>query len=61
MQNKAVVFGAGPPEGIGAAVARRFAHEGLHVFISGRNIEKVEQSAEQIRSPVVQQKRSRWM
>lgn len=49
MQNKAVVFGAGPPEGIGAAVARRFAREGLHVFISGRNIEKVEQSAKQIR------------
>lgn len=49
MQNKAVVLGAGPPEGIGAAVARRFAREGLHVFISGRNIEKVEQSAHQIR------------
>lgn len=49
MQNKAVVLGAGPPQGIGAAVARRFAREGLHVFISGRNIEKVEQSAEHIR------------
>lgn len=50
MQNKAVVLGAGPPEGIGAAVARRFAREGLHLFISGRNIEKVEHSAEQIRA-----------
>ncbi|MGB3472617.1 MAG: SDR family NAD(P)-dependent oxidoreductase [Erythrobacter sp.] len=50
MQNKAVVLGAGPPEGIGAAVARRFAREGLHVFVSGRNIEKVEQSAEHIRA-----------
>jgi NAD(P)-dependent dehydrogenase (short-subunit alcohol dehydrogenase family) len=49
MQNKAVVLGAGPAEGIGAAVARRFAREGLHVFISGRNIEKVEDSANQIR------------
>lgn len=50
MQNKAVILGAGPAEGIGAAVARRFAREGLHVFISGRNIEKVEHSADQIRA-----------
>ncbi len=50
MQNKAVVLGAGPPEGIGAAVARRFAREGMHVFISGRNIGKVEQSADRIRA-----------
>lgn len=49
MTNKVVVLGAGPADGIGAAVARRFAHEGLHVFISGRNIEKVEESAHQIR------------
>ena len=50
MQNKAVILGAGPAEGIGAAVARRFAREGLHVFISGRNIAKVEDSADQIRA-----------
>lgn len=50
MQNKAVVLGAGPAEGIGAAVARRFAREGLHVFVTGRNIEKVEDSAHQIRA-----------
>lgn len=48
MKNKVVVLGAGPPEGIGAAVANRFAREGLHVFISGRAIEKVEESAEKI-------------
>jgi NAD(P)-dependent dehydrogenase (short-subunit alcohol dehydrogenase family) len=50
MRNKAVVLGAGPPEGIGAAVARRFALEGLHVLVSGRNIAKVEQTVDQIRT-----------
>lgn len=50
MQNTAVILGAGPAEGIGAAVARCFAREGLHVFISGRNIAKVEHSADQIRA-----------
>ena len=49
MKNKAVILGAGPPEGIGAAVARSFACEGLHVFVSGRNCDKVEQSVDQIR------------
>ncbi|MCR9180653.1 MAG: SDR family oxidoreductase [Erythrobacteraceae bacterium] len=48
MQNKVVVLGAGPLEGIGAAVARRFAREELHVFVSGSRIEKVEESAQQI-------------
>lgn len=50
MQSKAVVLGAGPAEGIGAAIARRLAREGLHVFITGRNIAKVEHSADQIRA-----------
>lgn len=50
MPNKVVVLGAGPPEGIGAAVARRFAREGLHVFVSGRGLEKIEESARQIRA-----------
>lgn len=45
----AVVAGVGPTQGLGAALARRFAREGLHTFVAGRTIEKLEQVAEEIR------------
>jgi NAD(P)-dependent dehydrogenase (short-subunit alcohol dehydrogenase family) len=32
----AIVIGVGPEEGLGAAVARRFAAGGFHVFLGGR-------------------------
>ena len=32
----AVVVGVGAGQGLGAALARRFAREGLHVFVAGR-------------------------
>jgi len=48
MQGKVIILGAGLPDGVGGALAQRFAAEDLHVFISGRTLEKVEQTAAQI-------------
>lgn len=44
-----VVVGLGPREGLGAALARRFAGEGLHVFLSARSGERIEERAQEIR------------
>lgn len=45
----ALIFGAGALPGIGAAVAQRVAAEGLPVYLTGRNEEKLNTSAEVIR------------
>jgi NAD(P)-dependent dehydrogenase (short-subunit alcohol dehydrogenase family) len=37
----ALVLGVGPLQGLGAALARRFADEGLPVFIAGRSLAKL--------------------
>jgi NAD(P)-dependent dehydrogenase (short-subunit alcohol dehydrogenase family) len=37
----AIVIGVGPEEGLGAAVARRFADGGFHVFLGGRTEAKI--------------------
>jgi NAD(P)-dependent dehydrogenase (short-subunit alcohol dehydrogenase family) len=44
----AVVFGVGAATGLGAALARRFAHEGLRVFVVGRTKAKVSAVADKI-------------
>src|SRR5579859_5102849 len=44
----AVIYGAGG--GIGAAVAQAFAREGARVFLTGRNLEKLEPVAKAIRT-----------
>ncbi|HXZ02955.1 MAG TPA: SDR family NAD(P)-dependent oxidoreductase [Stellaceae bacterium] len=44
----ALVVGVGASRGLGAAAARRFAREGLHVVIAGRTREKLEQTAAEI-------------
>jgi len=36
-----VILGAGSPDGIGGALARRFASEGLNVIVTGRSLEKI--------------------
>lgn len=41
-EHSAVVVGVGPPKGLGAAIARRFAHEGFRVTVLGRSAEKVD-------------------
>ena len=50
MSESVLILGAGLPDGVGGALARRFAREGLHVVVSGRTPEKVEQTAADIRS-----------
>ncbi|MCS5637733.1 MAG: SDR family NAD(P)-dependent oxidoreductase [Myxococcota bacterium] len=44
----AVVVGVGESLGLGAALGRRFAREGLHVFLAGRTPERLEAVAEEI-------------
>lgn len=45
----AVIVGVGPPRGLGAAIARRFAREGLRTTIMGRSANKVEASLKDLR------------
>lgn len=44
----AVVVGVGASRGLGGALARRFAREGLEVFLAGRTLGKLEALAEEI-------------
>ncbi|NOS89715.1 MAG: SDR family NAD(P)-dependent oxidoreductase [Methylococcaceae bacterium] len=44
----AVVIGVGPEQGLGAALAKHAAAQGLHVFIAGRSEDKLQQVAETI-------------
>ncbi|MCR9095346.1 MAG: SDR family NAD(P)-dependent oxidoreductase [bacterium] len=46
----ALVIGVGAENGVGAAVARRFAREGFHVLVCGRTRENLEGVAESIRA-----------
>ncbi len=48
--NKALVFGVGAVDGLGASIARRAATGGLHVFIAGRSATKLEAVAAAIAS-----------
>ncbi len=45
MQPTAVVIGVGAEEGLGAAIARRFAKGGFHVVVAGRTSAKIERVA----------------
>ncbi len=47
---KAVVIGVGPERGLGGTLCKRFATEGLHVFIAGRTTKSLEELATTIRS-----------
>lgn len=46
----AIVLGVGPHEGLGAAIAKQAAAEGLHVFVAGRTLAKVASVADVIRA-----------
>ena len=46
----AVVIGVGPPLGLGAAVARRFAREGLHVIVASRTADRLERLVTEIQN-----------
>ncbi len=49
MSEAAIVIGVGASAGLGAALCRRFAAEGLHVYPSGRSADKLEALAKEIR------------
>ena len=49
MPETVVILGAGAPNGVGGALARKFAAQGCNVLVSGRTLEKVEQIAAQVR------------
>lgn len=42
MDGSVVILGVGAANGVGGALARRFASEGHHVIVAGRTLEKVE-------------------
>lgn len=46
----ALVIGVGSEDGVGGALCRRFAREGLHVVAAGRTEEKVARVAESLRA-----------
>ena len=45
---KAVIIGVGAEQGLGSQLAKRFASEGLHVFIAGRTLSRVQKRANEI-------------
>ncbi|MCH9639982.1 MAG: SDR family NAD(P)-dependent oxidoreductase, partial [Betaproteobacteria bacterium] len=47
-QCSAVIIGVGPEHGLGAALAKQFAAEGLHIFIAGRSEDKLQRVADSI-------------
>lgn len=48
MQPTAVIVGVGSEEGLGAALARRFAKGGFHVIVAGRTQNKIEKVAKSL-------------
>lgn len=42
MTETILILGAGTPDGVGGAIALRFAKAGYHVLVTGRSLEKVE-------------------
>ena len=48
MTKTVLILGAGAPDGVGGALARRFSREGLHVIVTGRTLEKVAAIAAEI-------------
>lgn len=48
MRETALILGAGVPEGVGGAVAIRFARAGMHVLVAGRTLEKLEATVARI-------------
>jgi NAD(P)-dependent dehydrogenase (short-subunit alcohol dehydrogenase family) len=49
-ERSAIVAGVGPPRGLGAAIARRFAREGFRVTVLGRSAEKVGATVKELRA-----------
>ena len=49
-KTSALIMGVGPEQGLGAALCKRFAREGIQIFVCGRTTDKVEHIAELINS-----------
>lgn len=47
-KKQAVILGVGPSDGLGAALARRFARGGIEVTVASRNLEKLQGVADEI-------------
>ncbi len=45
---KAVIIGVGAEQGLGSQLAKRFASDGLHIFIAGRTLSRVQERAREI-------------
>ncbi len=45
---KAVIIGVGAEQGLGSQLAKRFAFEGFHIFIAGRNLSRIKERASEI-------------
>ncbi len=50
MAGTAIVVGAGASAGVGGALCRRFAREGLHVYVAGRTQAKLDALVEAVRA-----------
>lgn len=48
MPEAAIIIGVGASQGVGAAAARRFAQEGMHVLLAGRTESRLETVAREI-------------
>ena len=49
-KTSALIMGVGPEQGLRAALCKRFAREGIQIFVCGRTTDKVEHIAELINS-----------
>ena len=49
-KTSALIMGVGPEQGLGAALCKRFAREGIQIFVCGRTTDKVEHIAALINS-----------
>ena len=45
---KAIIIGVGAEQGLGSQLAKRFASEGLHIFIAGRTLSRLKERAREI-------------
>ncbi|NQX93642.1 MAG: SDR family NAD(P)-dependent oxidoreductase [Erythrobacter sp.] len=50
MTKSVVILGVGVSNGVGGALARRFASEGFHAIVSGRTPEKIEAVVEEVKA-----------
>jgi short-subunit dehydrogenase len=55
---KAIIVGVGADQGLGSQLAKRFASEGLHVFVAGRTKSRLDALTVEIEQAGVKQLQS---